>query len=416
MCLGPYRLEDAIDGLVEYSLMKRKSPTDLKKKASDDQRNSGSLWLHPLVQIWARDSYCDGTVVVLERDPKRLEQLRKERAVDAIRLVGNSVEPAYATRQAAEWVFERGNIAHLSLCVDHYFPKYIVGNGDLVDESLALALRKLARLKVFWDDYKSAADLFKESIRVYERLLPESTAAEIGLLMAKQELVSMYIARNQTARPYPEVSSLVHEVAEKQTRLLGEFNHETLWSMVMKAAWMSYGRNPAALQALLKCVENNEAHLPKNSPFYIQTFSFVASAYHRLGQYDKAVEMNQRLSVLNVEHFGLCHQNTVIGLWNLALMVINYSGDHKKACSYLEQCTEGYKGLYGVAHKDTLEAMLTLRTSYRKTGQKDKALDITKRYLLGWEKLHGKRHVDHDSMLWLCDFVFRPLNGLPTRV
>lgn len=382
------------------------------KKTSDDQKNSGSLWVHPLVQVWARESYCDGTAVILERDPKRLEQLRKVRAVDAIRLVGNSVESAFATRQAAEWVFERGNIAHLSMCVDHYFPKYILGNGDLVDESLALALRKLGRLRAFWCEYKSAADIFKESIRVYERLLPENSAAENGLVMAKQELVSIYIARDQEARPYPEVSSLVHEVAEKQTRLLGEFHSETLWSMVMKAAWMSYGGNPAALPALLKCVENNEAHLPKNSSFYISTFSALAIEYDRLGQYDRAVEACQRGSELNIEHFGLYHEDTVLGLYSLAMAVIKCSGDHKKACSYLEQCIEGYEGLYGVAHKRTLEVMLVLATSYRKTGQKDKTLDIAKRYFLGWEKLHGKRHVDHDVVLQL---VFSPFKDFPTR-
>ncbi|KAF8245179.1 hypothetical protein K440DRAFT_663051 [Wilcoxina mikolae CBS 423.85] len=114
---------------IKYALLKRKaSPTGHGK--------SRSFWIHPLVQLWARESYDDDKKsIILAREPQLKDQLRKEGARKAICLVGIGLGvDNHGDRKSSEWIFERENVAHLNLCYDDYIPKYVMKDDDTVDE------------------------------------------------------------------------------------------------------------------------------------------------------------------------------------------------------------------------------------------------------------------------------------------
>jgi hypothetical protein len=142
-------LDDTIDDLVKYALVKRKA---LQTSMGEIK----SLWIHPIVQVWARESYCQEGNVILARDPKQVTQLRKEGARKAVCLIGSGLKTEYYERGPNEWIYERENMTHLRMCFDEYIPYYITGHDDVADESLAFAVRKLAGLKVYWSEYRLA--------------------------------------------------------------------------------------------------------------------------------------------------------------------------------------------------------------------------------------------------------------------
>src|SRR5436190_3277441 len=132
ICTETSRLDEAIDDLVMYSLMNRKSRAV--------STGSQSFWIHPLVQHWARESTCEGKSIVLEHNAARLAGLRREGARAAVRLVGCGVRGHYSNREPLEWVYERENMTHLSLCFDKYISKETVIGDDARDEKFAVAL------------------------------------------------------------------------------------------------------------------------------------------------------------------------------------------------------------------------------------------------------------------------------------
>jgi tetratricopeptide (TPR) repeat protein len=259
---------------------------------------------------------------------------------------------------------------------------------------------------VFWGQYQPAADLFLESIRLYEWILrsdtdAEKTEAEKGLAMAKQELVAMYVARDELGRSRSEITSMLDEVASEQKRLFGEFHPETLYANALRAFWLSKGmsRHHGSLQELEKCVEKNEKHLPQESPFYEATLNYLAACHSYLGQYDEAIKVNEKAFLLLEKHQGLYHQNTILILSNLATLAERGTPDYTKARLYLERAVQGYERLYGPSNSDTLSTMSRLRRIYLRLGCSEEALEITKRYLRGWEILYGKEHPETASLM-----------------
>jgi hypothetical protein len=138
-------LDEAVDDLVLYALIKRKS---------NNVGSDHAYWIHPLVRHWAQVTYFDRESTVLETDSKRLRKLRNDRALKAICLVGCSLHSTYDNRTASEWSFERRNMANIVLCLN----TYIRGCDFLTDESaatakLALALANFGGYYSYWREY-----------------------------------------------------------------------------------------------------------------------------------------------------------------------------------------------------------------------------------------------------------------------
>ncbi|KAF3192085.1 hypothetical protein TWF106_003669 [Orbilia oligospora] len=118
------RLEEAVDDFVTYSLMACNLATPSRDKGQ-------SFWVHPLVQLWARDSYSNEGSVVLEENKVRVAHLHERGAQAAICLVGVSIEPEDHLRTAQDWAHERNNVAHLNLCIHRYLMEQKVAGNCL---------------------------------------------------------------------------------------------------------------------------------------------------------------------------------------------------------------------------------------------------------------------------------------------
>ncbi|KAF3226941.1 hypothetical protein TWF191_004302 [Orbilia oligospora] len=179
-------LNEALDELVTYSLIIRKSD---RSSTSEEKQ---SLWIHPLVQHWAKNSYCKDSIVVLEDNKERLAELHSIGARAAIRLVGLGVVGQPIDRQPKECVYERANMAHLDLCIDQYLLKESVVERDSKDKKLAAALLRLGETKCEWEEDHIAIEILKNSIQIYTNILPEDPNVEVDLLMARQRLLGAY--------------------------------------------------------------------------------------------------------------------------------------------------------------------------------------------------------------------------------
>ncbi|KAI1165816.1 hypothetical protein F5B18DRAFT_130419 [Nemania serpens] len=175
------QLEDAIDNLVMYALLKRKSSTAPEE--------GETYWIHPLVRHWAQDAAYDGESVVLETDSTRLQKLHNKGYLQAIALVGCSLNTRGKHREECEWSFERRNMTHISLCLDTYIPEYDFGADEAAaTHKVALALASFAGFNVYWNDIDACATNAELSVNLYRKLMPAESPQnlEVEMLRATQ--------------------------------------------------------------------------------------------------------------------------------------------------------------------------------------------------------------------------------------
>ncbi|KAF3086827.1 hypothetical protein TWF706_011353 [Orbilia oligospora] len=162
------QLDEALDELVTYSLITRKSDS------SSTSEEKQSFWIHPFVQHWAKNSYCEENIIVLEDDKERLAELHSIGARAAIRLVGWGVVGQAIDRQPKERVYELANMAHLDLCINQYLLKdidieYIGRENDEIRQRLKGELRK-------------AEEYLDKSVEIWQETSMEWHSAAIGTL------------------------------------------------------------------------------------------------------------------------------------------------------------------------------------------------------------------------------------------
>ncbi|KAF8246609.1 hypothetical protein K440DRAFT_662037 [Wilcoxina mikolae CBS 423.85] len=350
-----FRLDEAIGDLIKYALMKHKFSST---------GGSQSLWMHPLVQLWARDSYDNGKSVVLERESDFQLQLRKEGAREAVCLVGRALRVETNTRQNCEWLFEREISTHLKLCYDEYISKYIWDDDDLAGEKLALMLCNFGMLKFYWDESYVAADFLRKALRLYEKLPHRSLTTEIAFLHAKQGLAAIYLCGGINRRDYciENVALLLDETFLGQRLLLGEYHRETLVSLDLKGTCLhKQGKSHESLKLRQICLDSTKKALPENDPASFVANSNIAPLYTSLGQYDLALQYYMNCLDLCERFDDLNRRNSVVTMSNIAIFFEHHLKDYEKALEYWQKSAEGYESILGLANRRTLEALEKLK-------------------------------------------------------
>ncbi|KAF3124519.1 hypothetical protein TWF703_011272 [Orbilia oligospora] len=127
----------AIGYWLKYGLAKRLSVV------STDSKTVESIW----IQRWARNTLKGGELSICEIDQDTLHILPKQRAQEAVRLVGYGITDIDSEPKSCEWVYERENWAQLKLCCDDYILKYKFENDKIDSGKLGRAMRKLGDWK-----------------------------------------------------------------------------------------------------------------------------------------------------------------------------------------------------------------------------------------------------------------------------
>ncbi|KAF2788218.1 hypothetical protein K505DRAFT_315276 [Melanomma pulvis-pyrius CBS 109.77] len=358
------RLDDALDNLVMYALMKRRySNTD-----------KGDMFsIHPVIQRLAQQTDIEGSVVVLVTALEKQERLRKATELKAISVVGYGLK--VLDREAYEWVYERRNMGHISLCLD----KYLIDcdqelQDGIADAKLAKALKQFSGLKLNWGFYPESERIAKRSIEIYERALlaGRDSILEAELLMAKQGLLDLWVIR-RTSSNMTEIGILIDEVLSRQSAILRPDHTHLLWTQALKAQhYSNSGRKLEAVQLFGECVEKNRKALQPGDAVNIGTISSLALVYDELGMYEEAAELYQTSLELYWTHRGMNHMHTHVSLGNIALFKAE-RGDHEAALTYFKLLAEGCESTYGLANPETIEALMCMAFFYRQTGCKEEA-------------------------------------------
>jgi tetratricopeptide (TPR) repeat protein len=359
------------------------------KQTSRTAPESGRMFrIHPLVQVWARESFCEGKFVFLAHDPQRLAALRRDGARNAICTVGCGLKAHYNTRESYDWIYEQKNMAHLQLC-NKYILEYKIGEDSVMDETLASALRQFGGFKYYWGDYPPAADLLNRSITLYEKLLPETPRVEFDLLLAMQLLIDMRIRNRQLFGSFEETGVLVDKMVRRHKALLPEADSNVLWSEELQAEYFhKLGDLDRSLELFRTCIGKTLETLPPSHPVLGSTMNNLASLYEKLGENDKALELYDRSLELSKQYKGGYHLGTLIKFWNIALLKGSI-GDYCGACECFRAAAEGYEVIYGLAHADTLKSLQELWKMHIRLGQVEDAQKVMEKISKGKKASSG---------------------------
>ncbi|KAF3935759.1 hypothetical protein ABW19_dt0210035 [Dactylella cylindrospora] len=375
------RLEDAIDDLVKYGLGKRISATG--------SQEIDTIWIHPLVQLWARNSILDKGAVNLESNRDDLNEMHRRGARDAILLVSRSLNAHFSDRKPYDWVYERRNIAHLKLCFDDYLPKYVSPYRNSADGKLGIAIESLAGYKRWWGEYQELFNLAQLSISFLEQAVVNDPSFEVQLLRSKQAEAEAYIFDYV---PYSSVTDSLDDymskVVERQKVLLGEKHPDTLWSQSLMAhALHNVKKYDDALELYLSSLEIMENVLGEADPIYMVTLSNIALLYGDIGENEKALEIYARRYELT-KHTGMLHYNSIIALENLSFFKSKL-GDWEGARDGYEEAVAAAEATYGLANENTLGHLGALLQAYEALGQEDDAWLVREKIRRGESILRG---------------------------
>lgn len=382
--LDPGLLEDALDTLVVYSLIKPKAEKGEKAETASTSNEDRTYALHPLVQLWAQETIFDGRSVELVKDRAQREKLHKGGELMAFTLVGCGLKNTNSGyRTSADWIFERRNMAHINLCLERYLEtcKQEVFARRLLDAAVARALYRFSRFHYYWGNNTAWGETLKLSITVYEMALKEtnSTRLEEELLNAKQMLIMYW--RYDAFPADVEVESMFDEVLKRQTAILKPESLVLLHTYILKADYLHVThRLNEALEKYKMCMEKLETAegIGEDHTLYMMIVGSLALVYGKLGQLEQAATFFERSVDLHEKYHGLNHINTCIVLENMARFKAE-RGAAVAASEYQERAVRGMEAIYGPANKNTLSPLNHLAKMYRDAGRYEKAEETEKK-------------------------------------
>ncbi|EGX43199.1 hypothetical protein AOL_s00215g655 [Orbilia oligospora ATCC 24927] len=376
------RLDEALDELVTYSLITRKSDSF---GTSEEKQ---SFWIHPLVQHWAKNYYCKENIVVLEDNKERLAELHSIGARAAIRLVGWGVVGQPTDRKLSECVYERANMAHLNLCMDQYLLKQKVVNRDSKDKKLAAALFRLGETKCEWEEDHIAIEVLKTSIQIYTNALPEDPNVEVDLLIARQRLLGVYMHLGVDSFDSEiDVEYIGREINEIRQRFkvlqpdLDDFY--LIRCEILQAGYFSESgeldQAAEVFESLIARLRNMEGPDWVQN-MYLSSLRNRAYLYFRRGELHKAEEYLGKSVELWQETPKEWDLRAILMFEDFGLLK-NELNDYAEACECFRKAAAGSELNYGLSNTLTLRLLGNLRKTYIELGQFREAVQIV-------EKIH----------------------------
>ncbi|KAJ7699091.1 hypothetical protein B0H14DRAFT_3174148 [Mycena olivaceomarginata] len=189
------------------------------------------------------------------------------------------------------------------------------------------------------------------------------------------------------APPYPslEVRRKAAEewkvALDQRRRDFGEDHPDTVYAM----DYLAYSHMDLASIGLSETWEDH--------PDTLRTMGNLAETCRRLGQYEKAEELETGLLEKRRQLLGEDHLDTLLTASNLAATYRGL-GRFKEAESLHVQVLEKRKEILGENHPDTLLAMEILAATYLGLGQPKEAESLRIQVLEKWRRILGEDHPD----------------------
>ena len=221
-----------------------------------------------------------------------------------------------------------------------------------------------------------------------------TSAAEEGLIEAKEKLYDMYNAGIGVGRDYRKALYWARRNAEQCENDYGEKDEHTLVALhSLAVAFFNIGQYSDALEIDKRVHELQCKVLGEEHPDTLTTLNNLASEYGKLGKHLKALEIKKKAYELRRKVLGEDHPDTLGTLNNLA-SEYGELGEHQKAIELKKKVYELRRKVLGEEHPGTLTSLNNLAYEYGELGKHLKALELKKKVYELSCKVLGEDHPD----------------------
>lgn len=382
------RLDDAIDDLVRFSLVKRKVVD-----------NGKSLYVHPLISLWVRE-----TNIIAHNDKassKKKGYHHRDGAIAALALLSAALCVEFHERASDDWLFETSIASHISLGYD-YIQQYAINHSE-PNESLAWSCCVFGMLDFQWERCVHSVDLLHKSSEIY-RALPQPllTDAKERLLCCQVNNIGHLTARSSE---FPSISW--EDLLTTSERLLNHFQttercRDRLYFRLKDAhggILKILGRRQEALSMRLDALQGAKLVLGLDDVETISAMHNVGSTYTELGDLDKAQEYYKQSAEMCLGVRGVYHTETA-NTFDCLGDCYNAKKSHAEAVECYRMAYEGYRGTLGRTHVEAIRLILCLiRTLFRIHGREKEMEDLATETVRIYEEVEGKEGEEPRSIM-----------------
>ena len=155
-----------------------------------------------------------------------------------------------------------------------------------------------------------------------------------------------------------------------------------------------------------------EKALGPEHPETVDALSYLALIHNGLGDYAKALPLGERALAIREKTLGPEHPETADALYNLAITHRDL-GDYATALPLEERALAIREKALGPEHPETADALYNLAITHWRLGENSKALTLAERALATREKVSGPEHADTAGVLKILSIIYRELGLYP---
>ncbi len=221
-----------------------------------------------------------------------------------------------------------------------------------------------------------------------------TSAAEDGLVEAMEKLYEMYNDGKGIQVNYKEAVKWAGRIAEYHKERYGEEHSDTLITLSnLAVTYSKLGDYSKALELEEKVYASQCKILGEEHPSAMTTLSNLAYTYVEVGDYRKALELQEKVYALRCRSLGEEHPDTLITLSNLAV-TYGKLGDYGKEAELEEKVYSLRCRILGEEHPSTLTTLSNLAATYGELGDYGKEAELGEKvYALRCGTL-GEEHPD----------------------
>ena len=221
----------------------------------------------------------------------------------------------------------------------------------------------------------------------------ETLAGTESIYYAAFEVQMNFLRQSQGK--YAAAYEFVNSAYEKFLRALGDKHPDTLDAMHELAINLSkLGRYEEALTLNEKVLSLRKEIFGDKHPDTINAMESLAAILDDLGRFDEALTLQEKVLATRKEIFGDKHPDTINAMQNLA-MTLEDLGRLDEALTLNEKVLNLYKEILGYdEHPDALAAMNNLSITLSKLGRYEEALTLDEKVLATRKEILGDEHPD----------------------
>jgi tetratricopeptide (TPR) repeat protein len=344
----PLRLNEAIEVLLRYSLLRRNPETKF-------------LSIHRLVQAVLKDG--------MKQDAQQLWAERAIRATNA----------AFPDVKQETWSQCQRCLSHAQMSAS-YIEEY-----KLDFPEAARLLNQAANYLSTHGQYAQAEPLLQQALSIRQRLLEPNHLDTASTL---NDLGALYLTEGK----YQQSEPLLQQSLEIRERELGVKHPDTATSLnYLALLYRSKGEYRRAEKYYQRALNIQEEILGQNHPDVAQTLNNMARLYRAQGEYAKSEPLYQRALDIRETLFGPDHLQVAQSLYSMAKLY-NSQGKYLKAEEFAERAMQIQEQRLGVSHPDVANTLAVLAKIYQGQQKLVKAIQLNRRALAIRESISGENH------------------------